>query len=441
VITRATVLRVVAFGVLTVALVLYIGAHFLGLFTFLGPRDYTVRVPLSDASGLFERGEVSFRGVKVGAIGPLNLTDRGVLAELVLTGGGPKIPADLNVVIADRSAVGERYVDLRPNTDSGPYLHDGSVIPADRVSLPPPVATVLQSLDQLVASVPRADLRLAVDQLGVAFDGLGPKLQLLLDSTHSLTATATDYLPQTLSLIHDAHTVLDTQNNLADPIKSFSADLKRVGAQLKDSDPDIRRLTRTGPDAARELDKLLDESGEGLHRTIKEGRTLSEITTGRLRDLQGILQLYPGLAAAVPTIIPGDGTAHLGLALNLNDPPPCSNGYGATKQRAGTDTGPSPINYRAFCREPLFSVIDVRGVKPGYPFVNNHPTRPPDWYHAFYQRGGRAAGIFGPPLRGDGNAWHGAPQSGPPVPAVALPGLFGSNPSAGAGALPTAPGN
>ena len=41
----------------------------------------------------------------------------------------PKIPADLEAEVRSVSAVGEQYVDLRPRTDSGPYLQNGAVKP------------------------------------------------------------------------------------------------------------------------------------------------------------------------------------------------------------------------------------------------------------------------------------------------------------------------
>ncbi|MBO0876010.1 MAG: MCE family protein [Pseudonocardia sp.] len=428
-ITRATTIRALVFVVLTVVLVIYIGAKFLGLFSFVGPRNFTVHMPLADASGLFERGEVTFRGVKVGDVGPLRLTDDGVVADLVIDGSAPSIPADLNAVVADRSAVGERYVDLRPNGDSAPYLHEGSTIPANRVSTPVPVQDVLGNLDKLTASVPLDDLRTTVRELGTAFNGLGPKLGLLLDSTNSLTTTANQDLPQTLALIHDARTVLQTQNDLADPIKSFSSDLRQVTQQLKDSDPDIRRIVDDGPEAGRELSALIDESGPGLSRTFKEGLTTSRITKEHLWSVRALLQGYPILLSMLPTIVPGDGTAHLGLALNVNDPPPCTKGYEATHKRPGTNIGPQPTNYRAFCREPLYSPTDVRGVKPQYPFMNGKPGSVPDWYRAFYRDGPRA-GID--PLPGGHGPGHGGSEgtAGPPA-QPALPGLLGAPESTG----------
>lgn len=397
-ITRATIVRSVLFVVLTIGLVLYVGAQFLGLFNFLGEPAYTVRMPLQETNGLFERSEVTYRGVKVGTIGNLELTDDGVTVALRLEGGGPPIPADLRAQVANRSAVGERYIDLLPNTDRPPYLSDGDVIPADRVDVPVKVETVLANLDKLVGSVPLDDLRIAVDELGKGFSNLGPKLQLLLDSTNALVTTANRTLPETVALIRDARTVLATQNDLAGPIKSFSSDLRLIAEQLRESDPDLRRLLETGPDAGRELSALIDESGDDLGDTIQEAETTSQILKDHLRDLQSVFQLYAGLAAAIPTIIPDDGTqrARLGLVLNIGDPPLCEKGYERNVDQDPEDVSPpEPIFHRAYCREPIFSPTNVRGIKPQYPFVNGKPQRPPDWFFAFYQ-GGVQEGIFGP---------------------------------------------
>ena len=435
-VTRATAVKAVMFLVITVALVVYIGAHFLGVFNFFGAKPYTVKMPIGDASGLFSRSEVDYRGVKVGEIGAIDLTPDGAEVNLVLEGGGPKIPVNLRAQVADRSAVGERYVNLLPLVDGGPYLADGARIPAERVQVPVPVQAVLGDLNNLVASVPLNDLQTTVTELGEAFNGLGPKLQLLLDSTNALTSTAVQTLPQTLSLIHDATTVLHTQNDLADPIESFSSNLKKVSQQLKESEPDLRKIVDDGPSTAHELDRLIDQAGPGLGRTFEQGRDLSRLTSGRLRDIRSILQLYPGLAAAIPTILPGDGTAHLGLDLNLSDPPPCVKGYEATHRRPGTDITPQPVNYRAYCREPLYSPTDVRGIKPGYPFVDDKPTGPPSWFRTFYDDG-PAAGIFLPVKgdRGDHGQGHrgdhtgdsasmtqGATPSGTTAPPIGLPG-------------------
>src|SRR6202020_534568 len=103
--------------------------------TLLGIGRMTVTLELPASGGLYRFSNVTYRGVQVGKVTSLALTDTGAEATLSL-GTSPKIPADLKAEVRSVSAVGEQYVDLRPRTDSGPYLRDGSVIPADATTIP-----------------------------------------------------------------------------------------------------------------------------------------------------------------------------------------------------------------------------------------------------------------------------------------------------------------
>ena len=44
--------------------------------------------------------------------------------------------------MANRSAIGEQYVDLQPDTDQGPFLEDGSVIAVGDTTTPIPIENV-----------------------------------------------------------------------------------------------------------------------------------------------------------------------------------------------------------------------------------------------------------------------------------------------------------
>ena len=78
---------------------------------------------------------MTYRGVEVGKVTAVDLTDTGALATMSLN-TSPKIPADLQAEVRSISAVGEQYVDLVPRTKSGPFLQDGSVIPVKNTSIP-----------------------------------------------------------------------------------------------------------------------------------------------------------------------------------------------------------------------------------------------------------------------------------------------------------------
>ncbi|CAM5522554.1 hypothetical protein SPURM210S_00671 [Streptomyces purpurascens] len=80
---------------------------------------------------MFPGAEVTYRGVPVGKVGALRLAGPdGVSVTLDIEDGAPRIPADTLAVVANRSAVGEQYVDLQPRTSHGPYLLNGGTIRA-----------------------------------------------------------------------------------------------------------------------------------------------------------------------------------------------------------------------------------------------------------------------------------------------------------------------
>ena len=222
-ITRATRYKVLAFIVIGVTVIVYIGVKYADLGRLIGVRGYyVVKLDLVDAGGIFPNAAVTYRGVQVGRVGAVNLTDTGVVADLDIDSSSASIPGNVQAVVADLSAVGEEYVDLRPKSTSGPYLADGSTIQRDSTQLPLPVTNVLSSIDALSASVPQQSLRTVVDELGKAFQGQGQNLQMLLDTSSSLTKGATQDLPDTLGLIDNSATVLSTQNDEKTALESFS---------------------------------------------------------------------------------------------------------------------------------------------------------------------------------------------------------------------------
>lgn len=362
-ITRTTRLQLFALLVVTVLGVGYVGFRYAGLGNVFGTTTYPVTVRLAESGGIFTGADVTYRGVSVGRVGPLTLTANGVDVELEIDKSAPAIPSDVNAAVHNLSAIGEQYVDLQPASDAGHPLSAGSVIPTADTSTPVGVEDLVVNLDQFVRSVPLDSLRTVVDQLGTAFANSAQPLQKLLDTTSEFTHAAQDALPQTVGLIHDGRTVLTTQNETAGEFKDFSHGLALLAAQLKTSDPDLRRLITTAPQAGGQLSGLLDESGAGLGDTIANLLTVSRITEPRQANLAQILVAYPQVTAVAPTVVPGDGTAHLGLALNVFDPLPCTKGYEATPRRSGAGVADTPANAQAYCAEPPGSPTDVRGAQ------------------------------------------------------------------------------
>ncbi len=360
--TLGTRLKNLAFLVIAVLVLGYLGVRYADLGRYVGlPGYYVVRVELAETGGLFEHANVTYRGVSVGRVGPIRLTDRGVEAELRISDSAPRIPARLQAVVANLSAVGEEYIDLRPTTDASPYLADGSTVAQQDTSTPAPVTNLLTSVDSLAGSVPLQSLRTVVDEFGKAFQGQAANLQALLDNSGRFIDAAGRALPGNTTLMIDGRTVLATQTDEGDALNSFATSANRLAAQLNTSDTDLRRLIAAAPEAAGQVSALLRDVGPGLSVVLANLLTTSDVAVTRQHGIQELLVRLPALAAAGSTAVDDKG-AHLGMAVTFFSPLPCTSGYGGTTYRNGLDTSPAPtFNTAARCTTDPGTGVDVRG--------------------------------------------------------------------------------
>jgi phospholipid/cholesterol/gamma-HCH transport system substrate-binding protein len=363
---RSVKIQLVAFVAISLLGISYVSSRYVGLTSSLfGSNSCTVSVDYPDSGGIFSGAEVTYRGVAVGRVGRLHLLDNGVRVDLHLNHcSHPAVPKHGTLAyVSDRSAVGEQYVNLVPKTDNGPYLEGGDTLHMTAAQLPVPTQVLLTNLDLLVRSVNTTNLTTAVDELAKAFNGRGPDLQRLLDSGDQLLTSAQQALPQTIALINSAKTVLQTQLDEGPAISSWAHDLNLLSAQLKASDPDIRSLLDAGPDSFATIGNLVENNRDDLGVVLANLATTGQLLVRHKNDVEQILEVYPLAVAGGFTVAPGDGTAHFGLVLNLNDPQPCVQGYGGTARRKPGETAPTTTNADAQCTLPRGNPSTVRGAQ------------------------------------------------------------------------------
>lgn len=367
--TRLVRWQLITFVVIAVLGVVFVGAKYIRLDQMLGFGFYTVHVRAAQTGGIYKGAEVTYRGVPVGRIGELELTDDGVVMNLIINSSSPDIPASAKAVVANRSAIGEQYLDLQPTSDQGPYLHDNSVITS--VTTPIPVEQLVASVDSFTRSVDLNALNTTVRELGKAFDGKGDDLQVLIESLNQFTETFQATLPQTIQLIQDGRIALGTQAEQSAAIREFSDGLDKLTAQLRSSDPDVRRLIGTGTDAGEQIGGLINESGGALTQDLANLRLVLQAISPKFYALRPLLQFLPQLSIGGSSTAPGDGTSHFGLVLETNNPPACTVGYEGTyrileQMKAQNpdfdDTRDEfPFNKDAKCLVPFGNPTAVRG--------------------------------------------------------------------------------
>jgi hypothetical protein len=194
-----------------------------------------------------------------------------------------------------------------------------------------PVEQLLLNMDRLVGSLDQENLRTVIDELGRAFAGSGDDLGRLIDNGDLLLARAEESLPQTLQLITDGQTVLETQVDSRSAIQQWAQDLRLVSDTLVDMDPDLRGLVVNAPDAGAALQRLVQNAGPGLGSLIRNLDILNGVTIPRLDGVEQMLVTYPDVVSGGFTVVRRDADgqmrSHFGFVLNGGDPHPCLSGY------------------------------------------------------------------------------------------------------------------
>jgi phospholipid/cholesterol/gamma-HCH transport system substrate-binding protein len=363
-ITRRTKVQLMVFLLITVVGVAFVGARYAQVDRLFVDDRYTVTASFAESGGIFSGAEVTYRGQPIGRVGELRLEHDGVLVDLDID-DGVQVPADVKAVVANRSAIGEQYVDLQPRSGDGPYLKDESRIDRQNTELPITTTALLLNLDQLINSVDRDDLRVTVKELGTALRGKGTDLQRIIDSSGVLIDAADANINQTIKLIKDGNTVLTTQVESGDHIKTWAKNIALLSDTLASSDTDLRAVIDNGSAAGRQVTALITENRADIAVLLGNLLTMSQITAVRLDGLEQMLIIYPAAVMGgyiVPARDKGTGhyDAHFGLVLGLS-PAACREGYGGTDKRVPQDTRDIPANTKASCTADRSSGVNVRG--------------------------------------------------------------------------------
>jgi phospholipid/cholesterol/gamma-HCH transport system substrate-binding protein len=348
--------------------------------TLLGIGRITVKLELPATGGLYRFSNVTYRGVQVGKVTGVELTDTGAEATLRLD-TSPKIPADLQAEVLSVSAVGEQYVDLRPRTDAGPYLQDGSVIAMDDTTIPQAVGPMLDQVSTLVDSIPEGRISDLLDESYKAFNGAGYDFQSLLDSASKVTGDVNDVSDQTRALIDDAGPLLDSQAETTDSIRTWARSLAGITDQVAQNDPEVRAMLQQGPGFAQEVSQLLEQVRPTLPVLLANLTTVGQILVTYNPSIEQLLVLLPGVVAAQqafglpknnPTGLPqGDFT------LTIADPNSCTVGFlPPSSWRSPADTTTIDTPDGLYCKLPQDSPIAIRGAR-NYPCMAHPGKRAP----------------------------------------------------------------
>jgi phospholipid/cholesterol/gamma-HCH transport system substrate-binding protein len=404
-ITRLTKIQLIIFAIVTLLGGAFVGGRYANIDRLFIDRSYPVTADFRDSGGIFAGAEVTYRGIAVGKVGKLEFTDNGVRATLDIENDAPKISDDVNALVANKSAVGEQFVDLQPQSNSSPYLRSGSNIPLARTKVPIDTTKILLDASAFVGSIDTESLQTLINELGLAFAGDGRDLSIIIDTMTQFIQTADDNFEVTRSLIRGSSSVLQTLVDKRGQFSSFTNDLALLSDTLRASDQDLRRLFDEGSSSARLVKNVVKENNKDLQSIFKDLNTLTESVDEFHKGIEVISILFPylvhGSFTATSQTEPGNWAGRIGLILespidNPNTPGPdsqkataCLHSNGGAdaeayrERREPNELGDREVEIGTDCKNEdkvPFNPGFVELYKNGGGAVN-HPYHPPNSYH------------------------------------------------------------
>ncbi|MCX2932405.1 MlaD family protein [Mycobacterium sp. CVI_P3] len=369
--TRQIKVQLVLFIVISLVAAGFMVFGYMKVPAMLGVGRYTVVVEMPRSGGLYERANVTYRGSEVGRVQSVRLTATGVQAALSLR-AGVEIPSDVDVQVHSENALGEQFVELVPRQGPSRSLRNGDVIARDRVSIPPDINYLLDSVNQGIQAIPRENLKTAVDEAYTAVGGLGPEILRLVKGSTALAIDARQNLDPLTTLIDQSEPVLDSQVQSSDAVAAWAAHLADITTQLQTENSAVVGVLDHGGKAADEARRLFDQLQPTVPILLANLVSLGEVGITYRNDIEQLLVLLPqatGLMQAV--MVPDQNTnlpykgPFLSFNLNVNLPPACTTGYLPAQQRRP----PSMVDYperpdgALYCRIPQDSINNVRGAR------------------------------------------------------------------------------
>lgn len=379
--TRLVRRQLAIFALVTVFSITAISLFYLKVPQALGIGSYQVTANFSATGGLYENANVTYRGTTIGRVTAVALAAGGGVDATMRLDSGTKVPAGVNATVKSASAIGEQYVELTPLTDSiSPALQNGSRIPRDHTALSQDVAGMLKEAEKLVDSLSNSRLRDLLRETFNAFDGSGPDLARLIESSRLLVDEANSHLTETTALIDQGEPFLDAQVRSSDDIRRIADGLARFTGNVRDADPQLRTLLQTAPGAANQA----GDTFAGIRPTFPM-LAANLANFGRIgviyhKSIEQALVIFPALTAALTTVAnqePLDEGAKTDFKLNLGDPPPCSVGYIPAGQiRSPADETLREVPPGMLCKVAQNDATVVRGAR-NYPCMEYPGKRAP----------------------------------------------------------------
>jgi phospholipid/cholesterol/gamma-HCH transport system substrate-binding protein len=377
--TRLARMQLAIFSVVTVICLGLITTVYLHLPATLGLGAYKVNANFVVGGGIYQNANVTYRGVTIGRVLSVGLTDGGVATVMRLNSNTP-VPDNVTATVKSVSAIGEQYIDLVPPANASTHmLKDGATIGVDRTAVGQDIVDLLNQAQSLVSTISNTRLQDLLRESFKAFNGSGPELSRMIQSSRLLVDEANANSEVINQLLDQAGPLLKAQIRSGDAIKTLANSLGRLTGEAAKADPQVRSLLKTVPGAVQTANQTFDGIRPTFPMLAANLANLGRIGVIYNKSIEQALVIFPALIAALLTDaggLPIDEGGKLDFKISLGQPP-CMTGFiPAPLIRTPADTTLRELPSDLYCKTAQDDPSTVRGAR-NYPCMEYPGKRAP----------------------------------------------------------------
>jgi phospholipid/cholesterol/gamma-HCH transport system substrate-binding protein len=326
--TLGNILVIILFALSCFGLLMFLWESFGGPLP-LKPKGYRFTVAFPRTLALAEQSNVRISGVDVGHVVALKLGGDGrTHAEIELSGQYAPIRRDMHAILRVKSLLGETYVQLIPESRSGPYLGDGAQLPNAQVEPSVTLDDILSAFDAKT----RKDFAIWQQAVAEGINGRGEginasfaQLEPFVEKGNQLVAILASQEGAVRALVHNTGVVFNALASRDHQLEGLivngehtfhaAAEGSQAFAEAFKALPAFERNSRV---ALKELDKFATVASPYLDEFRTTERQLTKLLVAAkpfVPEFNGFLTALGPLTTAARTGLP-----ELRKILNLTTP-------------------------------------------------------------------------------------------------------------------------
>ncbi len=253
-------------GLLSVAVILALGAGALLLNRSIFQSSYTVQARFSSAAGIGDGDAVVLAGVNVGSVSGLHIRGNSVVADLAIN-GGTVLPAHTSASIQVETLLGVLQVALIPGSGWAHPLHQGALI--TDTSVPVELYQLQDAAGTLVSQSDAKSLNQLIGQLSDLTKGKQQEVSQIISGLDRITAVVDQRSGQVSSLLDAAntlssavasgdHQLASLVDNLDIVMKGLAAESSTVRSLILNTEAMATQVAAAAANNEPQLQQLLD---------------------------------------------------------------------------------------------------------------------------------------------------------------------------------------